>query len=42
MSQKKGLINLPAIGLLYWDGTTGQDDTTLTITGKYISYMSLN
>ena len=40
MSKKQGLVNLPLRGWLYWDGTMMQDDDTLTVTGKYIDYLS--
>ena len=34
MSKKQGLVHLPVSGWLYWDGSTGQDDDTLTVIGK--------
>ena len=41
MSKKQGLVHLPVSGWLYWDGSTVQGDDTLTVTGKYISYLKI-
>ena len=41
-SKKQGLVYIPVRGWQYGDGTTVHDDDTLTVTGKHMSYLTIN